>query len=484
LNETLGASEQLFGSSYAGMKEWADGALDSMGLATSTVLAAANQMGGMFKGMGATEEQAAGMTKQLIERARDMAMFYDTSTEEMLTAFRSGMSGEMEPLKRFGVILSATAVEAEAVSSGLVKAQVDTAKLGQAQIKVEKASQKAADTLKTYGEESIEYRDAAADLVSAEASLATVMEGKVGSIDQATLAQARLQLIMKQSEVTNGQYKREEESLAATSERTRENFKKMQEEIGNELLPIKVKLLETVGKLIDVYRGLPEPMKQGLIYLAMFVAAAGPMLRLVAAVRQIAVAHNIAAIAAGRHAAAANAAAVANQRAAMSGMGGRLGGAGRLAAGAGGGLLLANGLLGIHDENGIGWGDAAQTVGGGALIGASIGGAPGALLGGALGAGYSLGSWLVQSGLIPGLAEGGTVERAGLSWVGEQGPELLSLPRGAQVTPLPAMSGNTTIHMNVNVNGGQFDERTLVAHLDQLSRRAAATNTRTRRSVR
>ena len=38
--------------------------------------------------------------------------------------------------------------------------------------------------------------------------------------------------------------------------------------------------------------------------------------------------------------------------------------------------------------------------------------------------------------LVPGLAGGGTVASPGLSWVGENGPELLSLPRGAQVVPL------------------------------------------------
>lgn len=46
-------------------------------------------------------------------------------------------------------------------------------------------------------------------------------------------------------------------------------------------------------------------------------------------------------------------------------------------------------------------------------------------------------------GKIPGLASGGTVTRSGMTWVGEQGPELLKLPRGAQVIPLRdgAMAG-------------------------------------------
>ena len=37
---------------------------------------------------------------------------------------------------------------------------------------------------------------------------------------------------------------------------------------------------------------------------------------------------------------------------------------------------------------------------------------------------------------IPKLAEGGIIDKSGIAMVGEAGPELLSLPRGASVTPL------------------------------------------------
>lgn len=52
---------------------------------------------------------------------------------------------------------------------------------------------------------------------------------------------------------------------------------------------------------------------------------------------------------------------------------------------------------------------------------------------------------------IPGLATGGTVMGGGLAMVGEQGPELLSLPRGARVSPNIGPSGF----------GGTFENATL-----------------------
>jgi hypothetical protein len=56
---------------------------------------------------------------------------------------------------------------------------------------------------------------------------------------------------------------------------------------------------------------------------------------------------------------------------------------------------------------------------------------------------------------LAGLARGGTLTSSGLVMVGEQGPEVLQLPRGASVTPnIPARldnmaAGGTTIVVNV-----------------------------------
>jgi phage-related protein len=51
---------------------------------------------------------------------------------------------------------------------------------------------------------------------------------------------------------------------------------------------------------------------------------------------------------------------------------------------------------------------------------------------------------------IPMLAEGGTIQRAGRVLVGEQGAELLDLPKGARVTPLDKASEPTIV---INISG-------------------------------
>ena len=53
---------------------------------------------------------------------------------------------------------------------------------------------------------------------------------------------------------------------------------------------------------------------------------------------------------------------------------------------------------------------------------------------------------------IPGLQHGGTITRSGAALVGERGPEVVSLPRGAQVAPLGA-GGGITINFTSDVYG-------------------------------
>lgn len=64
-------------------------------------------------------------------------------------------------------------------------------------------------------------------------------------------------------------------------------------------------------------------------------------------------------------------------------------------------------------------------------------------------------SWMAKGGTLnlgyPGQAEGGITTRGGMSWVGENGPELLNLPTGAQVIPLSKLGGGSGKGGNVSV---------------------------------
>jgi hypothetical protein len=474
LGETVSATGVIFGTQGDAMQQWGDNALKTMGLAKNTALSAANAFGGMFSGMGMSSDQAAKMAQQLVERGRDIKSMYNAgSTEEVLQGLRSAMAGETEPLRRFGVSITQAKIEAEALSAGLVKAEVDTTKLGSAQARVRETSEKSAKALKEHGQTSLEYQKASADAAAADKALESVLNGKVGALNDQQKAQAILNIIMRESAITQGDYQRTQDSTANSMERTKEQAQQVAAQFGQKLLPVVGKVLTAVSGLLDRFNKLSPTMQNAVLIIAGIVAAAGPIMRLAGAVRGVATAWT-----AVRTAAIGAAAAQEAASAAGGGGGGFLrGGVGRSVKG----LAVGAGALGVglsaynqyqSKDKGFSWGAMLGGAASGALAGSAFG--PWGILGGAL-----IGGALSSAPAM--MAEGGTVAQPGLSWIGERGPELLSLPRGAQVTPLEKLDQGMTVNNYVTVQGATMSADQLASALDRLSRDAAARSIRSRR---
>lgn len=78
---------------------------------------------------------------------------------------------------------------------------------------------------------------------------------------------------------------------------------------------------------------------------------------------------------------------------------------------------------------------------------------------------------------IPALAAGGVVQQSGSALVGERGPELLTLPRGAMVQPLAAgggAGGHMTIEVPVYLDRRQIAYATASYNADQAARKGRA----------
>jgi hypothetical protein len=73
----------------------------------------------------------------------------------------------------------------------------------------------------------------------------------------------------------------------------------------------------------------------------------------------------------------------------------------------------------------------------------------------------------LQAANIPGLAQGGMIETAGSVLVGERGRELLTLPRGATVTPLSDQRGGNVYHISIEINNPIFTPDNLTDQLVQ-----------------
>ena len=130
------------------VKKWAETSATSMGMAQQVALEAAGTFGNLFRALGVGTDDAAKMSTNLVQLAADLASFNNVNPEDVLIALRSGLVGEAEPLRKFGVSLSEARIEAEAVASGVVKAEGSTTKITDATLKYEAAQKKLAEAQK------------------------------------------------------------------------------------------------------------------------------------------------------------------------------------------------------------------------------------------------------------------------------------------------------------------------------------------------
>ena len=121
LNEQINKTKAVFGDASKSVLAFSQTTADKLGLSRIEALTAAGAFGNMFKTTGLAEGKAADMSKTLVTLAADMASFNDEDPSEMLDKLRSGLSGEAEPLRRFGVLLSEARVKEEAYSTGIAK---------------------------------------------------------------------------------------------------------------------------------------------------------------------------------------------------------------------------------------------------------------------------------------------------------------------------------------------------------------------------
>lgn len=195
LNEQITKSEQVFGASSKSIDAWSKTTAKSAGISRTQALEAAGTFGNLFSSMKIGEKPAAQMSKRLVGLASDLASFNNANPEDVLLALRSGLIGEAEPLRKFGVLLSETRVQQQAMA--------DTGKLNAKQL-----------------------------------------------TDQEKAA-ARFELILRDTTKAQGDFSRTSGGLANQQRILKARFADVQAEIGVKLLPIITKLAAKAIEFLD-----------------------------------------------------------------------------------------------------------------------------------------------------------------------------------------------------------------------------------------
>lgn len=219
--ELQSAFDQTFGDMAKEMTAWATATGDAMGRSTQSIQQAANTFGIFFNQAAPTRKEAAEMSKTFAVLAQDLSSFYNVAESDALQKLRSGLSGESEPLRDFGVFLTEANVKAKALELGL-------------------------------------------------GSLS-------GELSEQDKIMARYALILESTKNAQGDVARTSGGTANQIRAAQAAFQELQVTVGTKLLPILTPLIGKLAGLLDAFSGLSDGTQSFIIGAAAIAAAIGPV---------------------------------------------------------------------------------------------------------------------------------------------------------------------------------------------------------------
>lgn len=222
LNETMNKVDVAFGASAKKVQEWGNTTLTQLGLAKGSALDAAALFGDMATSMGLPQEAAAQMSMKMVNLGADLASFKNISFEEAQTALAGVFTGETESLKRLGVVMTQTQLDAFALEQGIGK---------------------------------------------------TTRE-----MSQAELVNLRYAFVMDKTKNAQGDFARTSDGTANQLRIMQETFKETSAEIGQNLLPIVTKIARKVSEWTKKFGELSPQTQKVILIVAAVIAVLGPLL--------------------------------------------------------------------------------------------------------------------------------------------------------------------------------------------------------------
>ena len=216
------AFTETFDNLSGSMREWAQETGDAMGRSTQAMQQMANTFGIFFNQAAPTRKEAAEMSKTFTVLAQDLSSFYNVSGDVALQKLRSGLSGESEPLRDFGVFLTEATVAAKAMEMGLT--------------------------------------------------------GVGDELTEQEKILARYQLILESTRDAQGDVARTSDGAANQWRSFTEALEELQVGIGQKLLPLLTPLVNGMTKVVNGFNNLPSGVQTAIVAVGAMMAAIGPMM--------------------------------------------------------------------------------------------------------------------------------------------------------------------------------------------------------------
>ncbi|ESQ76914.1 hypothetical protein [Asticcacaulis sp. YBE204] len=229
--ELQSAFEVAFKESTKDAEAFAKTLADKVGRSVTDVKGQMTGLQLVLSGMGLSGQQALDIIQKLTARAVDIGSLFNVSDAEAMQAVISGITGETEPLKRFGAVINEAAVKAELLRLGF--------------------------------------------------------KGNAEQAPEAAKAIARTNLILQKTAVAAGDAERTQGSLANQTKRMQGDFKDAAIALGNSLLPAMLSATKTATGLTNAFTDLPEGVQLASLALLGLVAASGPISRVITGMKAL-----------------------------------------------------------------------------------------------------------------------------------------------------------------------------------------------------
>lgn len=237
ISESTSKNSVLFGKQAKEAQKFAATSAKSFGISKRAALEFTGTFGNLMRAQGIGQKQAAKTSVAYTKLAADLASFNNTSIADAAQAIKSGLTGETEPLRAYGVVLSATSIAAEALAKGIVKPKADIDAVAQKQIAATRAAEGYGKAVRDYGEDSRAAALAAKTQDLAERKLAEAMKGKVPELNAQQKLLATQSLIYKQTANAQGDFARTSDGLANRQRILSARFEDSRAALGAKLLP-------------------------------------------------------------------------------------------------------------------------------------------------------------------------------------------------------------------------------------------------------
>lgn len=210
LAEETNKVQVVFGKAGEEVLKFADTTARAFNISRVDARKFTGEFGFVLTGLGFTEQAAASLSVQLVKLAGDLESFTNIPSAEALAALRSGLTGETEPLKRFGVVLNEASIKQQALNDGIISSVKDAltpqqkalATLNLIVARTSKAQGDAARTADTFAAQSrklsIEAKDLGATLGTALIPTVTDLLGflnQIGGVTEIATERLRDQIV-------------------------------------------------------------------------------------------------------------------------------------------------------------------------------------------------------------------------------------------------------------------------------------------------